>query len=551
MCGAVAPVTSSTACTGNALTAAVQEEPKTVNELIGIELSADGKRIVVQTDNSFREKDFIKQVPGTVFRKEDDAWSCPLSWPACHAFRGVFAERLILGPRITAWAQAELEQWITPALQLRASTDWPGVPEEFPHQRVGTAWLQTVRYGLIADEMRTGKTVQAVCALQQLADKQFIQFTEDDSDMVSTLDGPILVVCPNGVRRVWKRHIDQWAPSLRAEVMPKTPVARRKVFAQLDAGEIDTVIINWEALRLHSRLSGFGTIRLEDKDLEVGELNRHWSVVIADEVHRAKDPTSKQTRALWACSADADYRWAFSGTPIANSPDDLWAIWHFLYPAEMPGKTRYVERYCLSSYNPFGGLTITGLNPLTEAELRKSLNVRMLRRTQAEVWEETPDVSYEVRYVELSTKERKAYESMLEDLVAELETGGEVVAWNPITKTTRLLQLASASLERIPEGAKCSKCDGTGMDPEDQDHMAPCFRCQGSGLVDRFDVCEPSSKLDEFHECLIDLGWTFTATGNFAKALNYEKCFTKKPVGCDLLVTIGDDGASAYSPGKD
>lgn len=422
-----------------------------------------GDKIIIH--GNWRDKDLIKLVPGARYDYDQKLWWVALSWPACHALRGIFQDRLLIGPALTAWASEELNRWVQPALELRAAQDVAGDPNQFPHQRVGTAWLLTVRYGLVADEMRTGKTVQGVVALRDLHAAGAIDAAH-----------PFLIVAPNGARRVWARHLAKWAPDLRVAVIPKGAAQRRKVFASLDDGDLDGVIINWEALRLHSRLAPWGSIRLTDKEREPGELNRHWAVVIADEAHRAKAPEAKQTRALWAAAADSTYRWAFTGTPIANSPADLWALLHFLNPDEWPGKSRFIDRYTMQSWSPFGALVITGLNPMTEPELRKTLDVRMLRRTQAEVWDEVPETVYETIEVELTPKELKAYAQMRDELVAELEDGAEVVGWNPLTRITRLLQLASASLE--PSGDEPGK----------------------------FRLCEPSSKLDAALELLEDLG---------------------------------------------
>jgi SNF2 family DNA or RNA helicase len=57
-----------------------------------------------------------------------------------------------------------------------------------------------------------------------------------------------------------------------------------------------------------------------------------WLAVIADEAHRAKNRDAKQTQGLWRVSGSVMY--ALTGTPIMNSPDEIWSILRWLWPGE-------------------------------------------------------------------------------------------------------------------------------------------------------------------------------------------------------------------------
>jgi hypothetical protein len=90
---------------------------------------------------------------------------------------------------------------------------------------------------------------------------------------------------------------------------------RRKAFKALAEGEANTLLIGYEALKSHTRLAPYGSIRLKKCDAcgglpgEVTETRCEthlkeaneipWVAVVLDEAHRTKDPKALQTRAVW------------------------------------------------------------------------------------------------------------------------------------------------------------------------------------------------------------------------------------------------------------
>jgi SNF2 family DNA or RNA helicase len=357
----------------------------------------------------------------------------------------VFKGDLNIGPRLSAWAANELSTRVTPANALRELEEHEGDADLFPHQRAGVAFLSTARRALLADEPGLGKTAQTIRAIKKMSETETVF--------------PALIVCPNTLKKNWKREFAMWWPGVNVQVITGSAAQRRKQFDE----DADVYIINWESLRTHSRLAPYGSVALarcpecgghDEKvsenrcEVHIRELNKiDFKAVVADEIHRSKEPKSKQTRALWAATGSADIRFALTGTPIANNVLDLWAILHWLSPSEWPSKTRWIDRMVDTMMNAFGGMLVLGVKPHMEQEFYAAIHPRMRRMLKARVLPWLPPVLRERRDIEMSTKQKKAYTQMRDAMIAELEDGGALVAPSPLTQTTRLLQFASSYAE--------------------------------------------------------------------------------------------------------
>jgi SNF2 family DNA or RNA helicase len=417
---------------------------------VGVELDDSGKSIVINSD--WRLKELCKSLPGATYDSLNQTWKLPVSWSACLALRSTFRDDLVLGERLTEWAKNERTVRIDPVNLLRdleILPDGEGDQDLFPHQRAGVEFLATARRALLADEPGLGKTAQAIRSLKKM---------QDNGEQVF----PALVVCPNTLKKNWQREFKKWWGDVNVQVIRGTTTQRRK---QFEEENVDVYVINWESLRTHSRLAPFGSIalarckackghdeRVTENRCEVHEreLNRiDFKAVIADEIHRSKDPKSKQTRALWAASGNSDIRFALTGTPIANNVLDLWAILHWLSPDEFPSKTRWIDRMVDTMLNAFGGLMVLGIKPHMEEEFQAVIRPRMRRMLKARVLPWLPEMMFERRDIEMSTKQAKAYKQMRDHMIAELEGSGAVVAPSVLTQTTRLVQFANAFAENV------------------------------------------------------------------------------------------------------
>jgi len=410
------------------------------------EVDADKKHILLTTD--WRFKELCKSLPGASWSPKDQVWRAPLSWTTCLALRSTFRDGLTIGPNLNEWATNELNTRIGPSNALRELESADGDEDLFPHQRAGVQFLKTARRALLADEPGLGKTAQAIRALKAIQDSGEEVF-------------PALIVCPNTLKKNWAREFARWWPGVKTQVIKGTASQRKK---QFESGA-DVYIINWESLRSHSRLSGYGSIALvhckacgglnesvtETRcEVHPRELNKiDFKAVVADEIHRSKDPKSKQSRALWSATGNAQIRFALTGTPIANNVVDLWSILHWLSPQDWPSKTKWIDRMIDIMLNAFGGMMVIGVKPMMQDEFYKSVNPVMRRMLKKVVLPHLPPVLNERRDVEMSPKQKKAYEQMRDTMIAELESGDALTAPSILTQTTRLLQFASSYADMV------------------------------------------------------------------------------------------------------
>lgn len=451
-------------------------------------LNAQGSHILV--DCEFRDKELVKSIPGSMWKGDVRQWWLPLSWGSCITMRGVFGERLEIAPPLHNWAWREKTTRVDPAGELRDAIDYEeGDRRLRPYQRAGVAWLKLNRSGaLLADDMGSGKGVQLPAALQSLLD--------DGEDVL-----PAAVICPNSTKRNWRRELRKWAPSTVPYVLEGSMAQRRKILQQGAHDPNAVFIVNIESVRQFTRLAPYGNVSLKKcRDCDPGggeelvtsaQCEYHarefngipLRTVIFDEVHRAKDPKSKQTRAWWALchQRGVTTRWVATGTPVAKHLGDLWSIGHGIAPGDWPTKSKAVDRYALQSWNSFGGMEIIGINARHADEFYAILDSRMRRMRKEIILPHLPPKIRTQRYVTMSAKQAKAYREMESGLLTRLEDGSLLFAPDNLQAHLRLLQLSSSYAEIIKE------------DPDD----AKTWKVR---------LKDPSPKIDEVLEILTEIG---------------------------------------------
>ena len=236
------------------------------------------------------------------------------------------------------------------------------------YQEEGVSWMWELAElemgGVLADDMGLGKTLQTLAFLKARG-------------------GPSLVVCPSSLVHNWIAEARKFVPEL--EVVAIDGPKRKETLAR--SGEADLLVTSYALLRLD----------LEHyRDLE-------FEVVVLDEAQHIKNPEAQVSKA--ACALPGRHRFALTGTPIENSVKDLWSIMHFVMPGYLGGRREFAERF----EKPLA----KGAVPELQRRLARRLKPVVKRRLKQEVAKDLPEKIEQVRYCDLSARQRKVYEAIL------------------------------------------------------------------------------------------------------------------------------------------
>ncbi len=209
-----------------------------------------------------------------------------------------------------------------------------------PYQIEGRDFLASRTRALLADEMRVGKSCQAIMAAHKLGAQS------------------MLVTCPAIAVPHWHREIEKWWPS--------GPLPKAQVLSYNKATTL------WE--------EGFSQPRFD--------------VFIPDEAHFAKTPTAKRTRMVYGKTGfgqAAGAIWPLSGTPAPKHAAELWPMLKAFGVVGMDYQA-FIERYCV--YDKWAD-KIRGTKQSMIPELRTLLATVMLRRTRKDVAPDMPAIDFQ------------------------------------------------------------------------------------------------------------------------------------------------------------
>ncbi|MBN2218214.1 MAG: DEAD/DEAH box helicase [Pirellulales bacterium] len=286
--------------------------------------------------------------------------------------------------------------------------------EPFHYQFEGIAFLYPRQTAILADEMGLGKTMQAITAVRLLIHRREAQ--------------RVLLVCPKSLVTNWRREFDLWAPEIPVSVIEGNQAKRDWQWRLVD---VPVKIANYELLnRDRNTLAG------DDPALS-------FDLVILDESQRIKNRHSATSQVVR--SLRARRRWALTGTPVENSPEDLVGIFEFLSPGYLSPEMR-------------------------PRRMGRAVSDYVLRRTKEAVLADLPPKLFRDAELELSPEQHAAYQLAEGEGVVHLNELGErmtiqhvfelilrlkqICNFDPATGASTKLERLEADLEEVADSGR-------------------------------------------------------------------------------------------------
>jgi SNF2 family DNA or RNA helicase len=281
---------------------------------------------------------------------------------------------------------------LLPALQVSLDPTWsseldfPEGCQPYAYQWEGVRALAGSDGFLLADDMGTGKTIQALLAARILFQKGLIR--------------TMLVVAPISVLPQWKREAARWAKLLMVDLVRGTPDERKTLWLR----------------PAHVKLTAYETLRQDQDWLEQKQALK-YDLVVLDEAQRIKNPGTATARVFKRINAAR--RWGLTGTPLENRLDEVRAICSYIRPDLMKNAI------------------------LTPQRVKALLKPHLLRRRKEEVLKDLPPKEEFEIWLKMGSSQQAAYDEMEKEQVLELARNEVITAQSILTLILELKKICN------------------------------------------------------------------------------------------------------------
>jgi len=195
-----------------------------------------------------------------------------------------------------------------------------------------------------------------------------------------------LVVAPATLAYNWMAEAEKWLTDGYHIFVPGTG---NDAIPTVDPDQRLMVITNYE------KVVGITRKKVEYETAFSESIKREWDVVIYDEAHAVKNPSSKRSQAVLGKHGlyyRARRNLFLTGTPIENYPKEIWPIAATICPVKFGDWIAFAQRYCgLHEEDREGIITQVSTGGTHLSELQQRLRTSfMVRRLKHDVLKELP-----------------------------------------------------------------------------------------------------------------------------------------------------------------
>jgi len=237
----------------------------------------------------------------------------------------------------------------------------------YAYQRKGALFAAKAGRSLIADDMGLGKTIQAIAAVEILAETVGLE--------------RVLVISPTSLKHQWKQEIEKFCDR-SVKVVEGSLVKRAKLYTS----DSFYKVTNYDVVH---------------RDLE---LISNWApeMIILDEAQRIKNWKTRRAQSIK--KLDSRYALVLTGTPLENRLEELHSIVEFIDRFHLGPMFRFLAQH--QHVDEDG--RVTGYRNLSK--IAKSLETILVRRTRNEVLKELPERLDKNYFVPMTDEQMKLHE---------------------------------------------------------------------------------------------------------------------------------------------
>jgi SNF2 family DNA or RNA helicase len=293
--------------------------------------------------------------------------------------------------------------------------------QPFMHQLNTLERIKDRDYYALFWEMGTGKTKEAIDLIRYRC--------YEKGEAIS-----VLIICPKIAILNW---VDEFKihSTLEKVVQPLNENRYKKEVALKDKSK-KIFIVNFESVKPM-----------------FNALYKRWDMIIVDESQRIKNMQAISTKAIIKIGDLSRFRYILSGTPILNNPIDIFSQYRFLDGGFTFGKsfTTFRLSYFINVNADLAAKAGNNFKYFPKWELNKMLANTFKQKVQSiasvikkEDCLDLPPKVYKTIHLEMGDKQRKMYEEMKKELIAEInDTKMYTVASTAAVKIMRLRQISS------------------------------------------------------------------------------------------------------------